>query len=59
VQADGAFSITNVAPGRYWLLVREVDPTMTRATLRREASKANVEVELKPCQKLVNVNKQL
>jgi hypothetical protein len=59
VQADGAFSITNVAPGRYWLLVREVDPTMTRATLRREASKAKVEVELKPCQKLVNVNKQL
>jgi 5-hydroxyisourate hydrolase-like protein (transthyretin family) len=54
LQADGAFSITNIAPGRYWLLVREVDPSMTRATLRREAVKANVEMELQPCQKLVN-----
>ncbi len=54
VQADGAFSISNLAPGRYLLLVREPDPSMTRAALRREAIKANVEVELQPCQKLVN-----
>lgn len=54
VQADGAFSITNLAPGHYWLLVREADPAMTRAELRREAEKAKAEVELQPCQKLIN-----
>lgn len=53
VEADGAFSISNLAPGRYWLVVREADPAMTRAVLRREAIKANVEVELQPCQKVV------
>ena len=54
VQTDGGFSITNLAPGRYWLLVREADPSIPRAALRREAIKANVEVQLQPCQKLVN-----
>jgi len=54
VQVDGAFSISNLAPGRYWLLVREADAAITRAVLRREASKANVEVQLQPCQKVVN-----
>ena len=54
VQVDGAFSITNLAPGHYLLLVREADATMTRAALRREAEKAKAEVQLQPCQKLVN-----
>jgi hypothetical protein len=54
VQSDGAFSLSNLAPGRYWLLVRESDPAVTRAALRREGSKANIEIELHPCQKLAN-----
>ena len=54
VQVDGAFSITNLAPGHYLLLVREADATMTRAALRREAEKAKAEVQLQPCQKLLD-----
>lgn len=54
VQADGAFSIGNLAPGRYLLVVREADPAMTHAALRREAIKANVEVELRPCQEVIH-----
>jgi Carboxypeptidase regulatory-like domain len=54
VHSDGAFSISNLAPGRYWLLVREPDSSITRSALRREAIKTNVEVLLQPCQKLVN-----
>jgi len=54
VQADGAFSISNLAPGRYWLVVREADPALTRATLRREAVKTNVAVELAPCQEVIH-----
>jgi hypothetical protein len=59
VQVDGAFSLSNLAPGRYWLLVRESDPALTRAVLRREANKANVEIELHPCQKIVNQSLRL
>ena len=54
VQADGAFSISNLAPGNYLLLVREADAAMTRAELRSAANTANVKVELQPCQKVVN-----
>jgi hypothetical protein len=54
VQVDGTFSMSNLAPGRYWLLVREADAAITRAVLRREASKANVEVMLQLCQRVVN-----
>ncbi|MFN2413745.1 MAG: carboxypeptidase regulatory-like domain-containing protein [Pyrinomonadaceae bacterium] len=63
VSADGAFSLKNLAPGRYLLLARaeaeapDAPPRPaawdadTRARLRREAEAANVTVELQPCQR--------
>jgi Carboxypeptidase regulatory-like domain len=63
---DGTFVLTNLAPGKYWLLVRPVpddEPadrpprpraldSTERARLRREAETKKVEVELKPCQRV-------
>lgn len=65
VQGDGTFSLGNIAPGRYRVLVRRNTiseparlPTRraawdagTRAALRREAEAAGAVVELKPCQR--------
>ena len=64
VESDGAFSFSNVAPGKYWLLARPIaeepndKPTRPaawdvaeRAKLRREAEAANIAIELKPCQR--------
>ncbi|HEV7395350.1 MAG TPA: carboxypeptidase-like regulatory domain-containing protein [Pyrinomonadaceae bacterium] len=62
--ADGSFTFSNLAPGRYWPIVRarnEVDALThtkiywpdqvdTRARLRREAEAAKKEIELKPCE---------
>ncbi|MDQ2974312.1 MAG: carboxypeptidase-like regulatory domain-containing protein [Acidobacteriota bacterium] len=64
VAADGAFAINNLAPGRYWVIVKVVrenessvltklrlpDESEARANLRREAEAAKTEIELKPCQ---------
>lgn len=66
VGADGSFSFTSLAPGRYWLLLRAQPPASDvlqpprmlswddegRKTLRREAEAANNAVELKPCQRV-------
>jgi hypothetical protein len=65
VESDGAFSFSNVAPGKYWLLARPIaeEPndkpirpaawdTSERAKLRREAEAANTMIELKPCQRV-------
>jgi hypothetical protein len=68
VQSDGAFALTNVAPGRYWLIAREVSEVeakersprrlswtlSSRATLRREAEASNILLDLKPCQRVVD-----
>lgn len=65
VQADGAFSITNIPPGNYWVLPRTGEPgtndklrspeeAETRLQIRREAESAKVQLELKPCQNLAN-----
>ncbi len=60
---DGAFSLTNLAPGRYKLLPRAVSEDETararplawdaqgRARLRRDAEAATI-LELKPCQRV-------
>ena len=61
VGADGKITLTNLAPGRYWLLARPSldggltklrlpDATEPRANLRREAEAAKTEIEFKPCQ---------
>jgi hypothetical protein len=68
VQSDGAFALTNVAPGRYRLITREVSEVeanekwprrpswalSSRATLRREAEASNIVLDLKPCQRVVD-----
>lgn len=65
VFSDGAFSFTNLAPGRYFLIARHADreaagdaaprplawDAATRAQLRLEAEAANVSLELAPCQR--------
>jgi hypothetical protein len=66
VDGEGAFSISNLAPGRYFALARAVSDeefsertppplawdATSRAKLRREAAAANVVVELRQCQHL-------
>jgi protocatechuate 3,4-dioxygenase beta subunit len=66
IESDGAFTLANLAPGSYFILLRpapENDPleqtprplawdTTARAKLRREAETANVAIELKPCQRI-------
>lgn len=67
VKSDGSLSLTNIAPGHYFVLPR-IEPAsepgitarpvawapIARAKLRREAEAANIIVELKPCQRLVD-----
>ena len=66
INKDGTFVITNLAPGKYLLLLRPVPDDETddrlarptawdsteRAKLRREAESKKIEVELKLCQRL-------
>jgi len=54
VKADGTFSVAHLAPGRYWLLARAPAEGDTAKTLKRAAEKANLTVELQPCQQLSN-----
>jgi len=63
---NGAFEFKNIAPGKYRLLTRSSpndEPNdnppaawdaVERAKLRKEAEAMNVEVELKPCQRLTD-----
>jgi len=54
IKPDGTFSVAHLAPGRYWLLARVPADGETAKALRRAAEKANLAVELQPCQQLVN-----
>jgi len=68
VTPDGKILMNNVAPGSYRVLaqpagddvespvrkLRWPDETETRARLRRDAEAAKTEIELKPCQNMVN-----
>src|SRR5262245_12591253 len=68
VRSEGAFAFNNIAPGKYRLLARVVPddepidrPPLPaawdaneRANLRKEALAMNVEVELKPCQRVTD-----
>lgn len=63
VDADGVFTFTNLAPGKYLVLARTVpekllrpaawDP-VERQKLRKEAEAANLAIELKPCQQITD-----
>ena len=65
VESDGAFSFSNVAPGKYWLLARPIAEAPNdkpirpaawdaaeRAKLSREAEATNIVIEMKPCQRV-------
>ena len=68
VAEDGKIALHNLAPGRYWILtqpatdiartpltkMRLPDETETRAQLRRAAEAGKAEIELKPCQSVVD-----
>lgn len=62
INADRKIALSNIAPGRYWVLVksetsvtsvtklRSPDQAEFRTQLRRDAEAANTTIELKPCQ---------
>ena len=66
VSSAGRFLLTNVAPGRYWILaqpgsddtrnelskLRLPDGAETRASLRHAAEAVKTEIEIKPCQEV-------
>jgi hypothetical protein len=65
-KADGSFSFSNLAPGKYWAVARPLaddqvierqgktvaSDAAERAKLRREAEAAKQEIELKTCQRM-------
>ena len=65
---EGKIELHGLAPGRYWILVQPANDTAlswlekmlmpdgieTRARLRRDAEAAKTEIELKPCQRMVD-----
>lgn len=69
VTAEGKLALNNLAPGRYWVFAQtanqETASPLTqlrwpnqaayRVKLRRVAEAAKTEIELKPCQKLVDI----
>lgn len=63
VADDGSFTLTNLAPGRYQILVRPSDvatrtplawDAAARARLRREAESAGSPIKLQPCQRIAD-----
>lgn len=71
-EPDGAFLVSNVAPGSYWVIaIPASDALLTpgnislpsssdlRKELRQAAAKVNFEVELKPCKESENIRVQL
>jgi hypothetical protein len=65
-ESDGSFAIGNIAPGRYWVLERaadESDPATAkpirqdpalRSQVLKEAQKTRNEIQLEPCQRIVD-----
>ncbi len=68
VSSDGAFTLNNLPPGRYWILVqnsvsaeanslvklRSPEALEARTKLRRAAETQKSDIELKPCQTLAD-----
>jgi hypothetical protein len=67
-RSDGSFLLSNLAPGKYWLIARAAPDDGTidrpvgqiawdaneRAKLRKEAEVMKIEIELKPCQRITD-----
>jgi carboxypeptidase family protein len=67
-RSDGSFSLSNIAPGKYWLVANAApddEPSdgppapaawdaNERAKLRKEAEAMKTEVEMKPCQRVTD-----
>ncbi|HEY8461228.1 MAG TPA: carboxypeptidase-like regulatory domain-containing protein [Blastocatellia bacterium] len=67
-RSDGSFLLTNVSPGKYWLVARAMPEdelsngtpapvardAIERAKLRKEAEAMKTEIELKPCQRVTD-----
>ena len=65
-QSDGTFTLANLAPGKYWLISKEIPGNelddvaprpafwdiQSRAALRKEAEAANTSLELQTCQQI-------
>jgi hypothetical protein len=66
VESDGAFVVGNIAPGKYWLVARQVDDhdltaaksirrdSAFRSMLLQEAAKSKQEITLKPCERVAD-----
>ena len=58
VQPDGTFSLKHLAPDRYWLLLDMNQngflDAKARTAMRRDAERANVSVDLQPCQRVAD-----
>jgi Carboxypeptidase regulatory-like domain len=66
VESDAGFAIGNVVPGRYWIVARaadDADPAKVkplrqdsalRSQVAKEAEKARNEIQLQPCQRIVD-----
>jgi hypothetical protein len=67
VQGEGKFAFNNLPPGRYWMLARQAESELqsdatlrsldqedTRFKIRRAAETGKVEVQLKPCQNVID-----
>jgi Carboxypeptidase regulatory-like domain len=62
VSAEGKIAVNNLAPGRYWILVKPaIDGKLQspgeaemRTRLRRDAEAGKNEIEFKPCQNVVD-----
>ncbi len=64
VKSDGAFTLANLAPGKYWLLAQPAEESndplprsvawdaAERLALRKETEAANVAIELQSCQQV-------
>jgi len=63
---DGSFAMGNIAPGHYWMIGRTADESeparvkpirqdsALRSQVAKEAEKAKNEIQLEPCQRIVD-----
>ncbi|HSP64507.1 MAG TPA: hypothetical protein VLQ90_16070, partial [Pyrinomonadaceae bacterium] len=64
---DGSFAMSNIAPGHYWMIERAADEnelaairqdSALRSQVVKEAEKTRTEIQLQPCQRIVDYEKR-